>query len=150
MSISATKRLRILQRDEFACFYCGRTLHLNYPVDHQNFTHPDLMDYAALDHLDPQRSGGSHHDDNLVACCRACNSSKGGRTLEAYRFSLEMKNPIVQAREALKYARSLVQLPMDAELLAAVTLLEQQNTGIIFPGEQKAALRLQTNVGDVA
>jgi 5-methylcytosine-specific restriction endonuclease McrA len=56
-------RPRILRRDDFTCFYCGQ--------------------YATtVDHVIPRRLQGTDHDDNLVAACRKCNFSKGGRFFE--------------------------------------------------------------------
>lgn len=39
-------------------------------------------DHLSLDHLQPPRLGGTHDPDNLVTCCRPCNSRKGSRTPE--------------------------------------------------------------------
>lgn len=34
-----------------------------------------------LDHVIPLSSGGSHDIDNLIGCCKSCNSSKGKKSL---------------------------------------------------------------------
>lgn len=62
------KRDRILARDNHACKYCGAT-------DKPLF----------LDHVIPRIQGGTNDESNLVACCRSCNSSKGGRRPEEWR-----------------------------------------------------------------
>lgn len=84
-------RKSILDRDQHSCAYCGK-------------------DATTVDHIVPVSLGGDAHPTNLVACCRSCNSSKGGvnrikakdrRFLEALHtpdsFSLislpEPKNP---------------------------------------------------------
>jgi len=56
------KRLRliVLKRDEYTCQYCH---------DQAN----------SVDHVIPRVKGGSDSLDNLVACCKPCNSAKGGR-----------------------------------------------------------------------
>ena len=53
-------RSRILRRDLFICQYC------NQEAD-------------TVDHVIPRRLGGLDSDDNLVASCKRCNLSKGGR-----------------------------------------------------------------------
>lgn len=49
------------------CVYCGETSSLT------------------IDHVFPKSLGGSHDPSNLVPACRSCNSSKGAKTLEAWR-----------------------------------------------------------------
>jgi 5-methylcytosine-specific restriction endonuclease McrA len=58
-------RKNILTRDGFVCQYCGR-----------EFGSTDLT----IDHIIPKVQGGSNEWTNVVACCRACNIRKGGRT----------------------------------------------------------------------
>lgn len=57
----------IYDRDGWACFYCG---------DPEDLT---------LDHVTPQSRGGDDSEENLVTCCRVCNSSKGDKTPEEWR-----------------------------------------------------------------
>lgn len=52
-------RKAILVRDQYTCAYCGR-------------------EATTVDHIIPVSLGGDAHPSNLVACCVACNSSKGG------------------------------------------------------------------------
>jgi len=47
------------------CLYCSRP-----------FLHGLLVE---LDHMDPKSKGGWDHPDNLVACCKKCNSKKKNR-----------------------------------------------------------------------
>ncbi len=62
-----TIRAAILKRDQNTCFYCG--------------------DYAdTVDHIVPRsKMIGENADtyDNLVAACRKCNYSKGGRFFDS-------------------------------------------------------------------
>lgn len=39
---------------------------------------------TCADHVIPERRGGSNELENLVPCCRSCNSSKGSRTPEEW------------------------------------------------------------------
>lgn len=52
------QRLRVLKRDGYICAYCG-------------------LDANQVDHIIPRKDGGTHDLDNLVACCKSCNSKKG-------------------------------------------------------------------------
>ena len=54
-------RKMVFHRDASRCQYCGR------PAEN-------------LDHVIPKSQGGSHAWENVVACCRRCNTKKGGRT----------------------------------------------------------------------
>ena len=54
-------RKTVFLRDEFTCQYCERSA-------------------ENLDHVIPKSQGGSHTWENVVACCRRCNTRKGGRT----------------------------------------------------------------------
>ena len=56
------QRLYVLQRDGYACRYCGC---------------PVTIDTANLDHVLPYKLGGETLVANLVACCRECNKHKG-------------------------------------------------------------------------
>jgi hypothetical protein len=68
--ITRERRLAIYLRDGLACAYCGSTL--------------EDGTLLTLDHLMPYREGGSTQSQNLITCCRKCNSSRGQRTLEAF------------------------------------------------------------------
>jgi 5-methylcytosine-specific restriction endonuclease McrA len=61
-------RLRemVLDRDGFACTYCG-----------------DPDDLCA-DHVVPLSRNGTNEESNLVACCRPCNSSKRDKLLSEW------------------------------------------------------------------
>jgi hypothetical protein len=59
---SPAKRARILARDGGKCHYCGSSHDLG------------------LDHIVPRSRGGAHDDDNLITCCRSCNTSKGTKS----------------------------------------------------------------------
>lgn len=63
---SLTNRL-LFRRDHQRCLYCGC-----------EFPHKELT----RDHVIPKIQGGSDRWENVVAACRRCNHSKGGRTPE--------------------------------------------------------------------
>lgn len=63
---SPKARFNILERDGFACRYCGRR----------------APEYEILvDHIVPVAMGGTSEPDNLVAACSECNDGKGTRLL---------------------------------------------------------------------
>lgn len=70
------------------CWYCGCELK-TYEVRDQ--WHQDVRDRYSIDHLTPKGQGGSGAIDNLVPCCRSCNSAKGGKSVEEYREFLQWK-----------------------------------------------------------
>jgi hypothetical protein len=60
----AENRLRVFERDEYKCRYCGKQL--------TRFT-------ATLDHLQPVSEGGDNSFANLTTACLHCNSRRGAR-----------------------------------------------------------------------
>jgi len=59
--ISDTLRMKVYDRDGWACLHCGETESLS------------------LDHIHPFSLGGSDAFENLQTLCRSCNSKKGAR-----------------------------------------------------------------------
>ncbi len=60
-------RRNVFARDGNCCQYCGK-----------RFATSEL----SLDHVHPRSQGGTMGWENIVCCCVACNSRKGGRTPE--------------------------------------------------------------------
>jgi 5-methylcytosine-specific restriction endonuclease McrA len=73
----------IFRRDEFRCKYCGKSS-----------IEDDIQ--LTLDHIRPQTMGGTHTADNLVTCCKKCNSVKKDlvdeKLIERIRASIIKKN----------------------------------------------------------
>ena len=65
-------RKTVFHRDSFVCQYCGR--------------HAEN-----IDHVVPKSQGGTHTWENVVACCRRCNTRKGGRTPHQAGLSLSRR-----------------------------------------------------------
>ena len=61
---NTTQRLKILERDNYKCQYCGTTL-------------TDAT--ANMDHVVPFKFHGKTTLKNMVACCRPCNRRKLNR-----------------------------------------------------------------------
>jgi 5-methylcytosine-specific restriction endonuclease McrA len=74
--LSKPNARNIFLRDGYQCQYCGDHLHAR-----------DLT----LDHVLPKVQGGRDAWENLVACCRACNNRKGGRTPDQAGMTLLRK-----------------------------------------------------------
>lgn len=62
------------------CAYCGRM----FLMRNDDFIHNRPSSFT-IDHLTPKSKGGTNHPDNLVPCCKSCNSKKQSKTLEEYR-----------------------------------------------------------------
>ena len=65
----AVTRRSVFVRDGHRCQYCG--------AQAEN-----------IDHIVPRSRGGTHSWENVVACCRRCNTRKEDRTLEESGFHL--------------------------------------------------------------
>lgn len=64
------KRIKIFERDEYTCQYCGN----NDGPFH-------------CDHILPRSRGGTDEEENLATACAFCNCSKGDKTVEEWRAS---------------------------------------------------------------
>ena len=64
-------RRGIFARDGYSCQYCG-------------ITAKDLT----IDHVVPKRMGGGSTWENLVCCCRRCNTKKGDKALHSSGMQL--------------------------------------------------------------
>ena len=72
----------VLRRDGYRCQYAGCSRR-----------------GTTLDHVVPRCQGGLSTWSNLVACCLACNSRKGGRTPE--QAGMQLKAPVRSPRALL-------------------------------------------------
>jgi hypothetical protein len=64
------RRLALYLRGGLACVYCGRGIEDGAQL--------------SLDHLRCHRNGGGNESQNLVSCCRTCNSSRGKRSVAEF------------------------------------------------------------------
>ena len=82
-------RRNVFARDGNRCQYCG-----------QRFSTSEL----SLDHVLPRSQGGDMAWKNIVCCCVACNSRKGGRTPQQAGMQLirepkrPRQNPLLQGK----------------------------------------------------
>ncbi len=59
-------------------------------------------DELTLDHVQPRMKGGDASEGNLVTCCRACNTAKGGEAA----WSFLARRPELR-QNFLRYARGI-------------------------------------------
>ena len=76
------KRVEILKREDYKCFYCLRELQ---------------RDDFYLDHLVPRTHGGQNYKSDLVASCRTCNTKKNA--LESEKFLLQNYRKVLLTQE---------------------------------------------------
>ena len=100
--IRQEKRLAIYIRDGLACAYCGDSVERGAML--------------TLDHVRPHSHGGSNEADNLVTCCKRCNSSRGDRPVARFaRVVAAYLNHGAEAGEIIAHVRNCTrrELPMD-------------------------------------
>ncbi len=73
----SVKKSDIWAKTSGRCHYCGSML--------------ELKTTFCVDHIVPRSGGGEHHIDNVVPACRSCNSAKGTKPLEGFRFHRRMQ-----------------------------------------------------------
>ena len=76
-------------RDGDVCRFCGKTV---------NWKDRKGADGGTYDHIVPISAGGTESADNIVVCCRACNSRKGARTPSEAEMPLRPASGADQAR----------------------------------------------------
>ena len=75
----------ILKRDGYRCRYCGRKAH-------------------QVDHVRPRKRGGGDVEDNLVACCRWCNTVSRNRSFGSFDAKAAWLNNQREVRDAERKA----------------------------------------------
>lgn len=75
--LSKSKRLLVYQKLEGYCAYCGSPISLS-----------DMT----VEHIQPRISGGTNELSNLLPVCKPCNSSKGKKTIDEYRFFMRYRS----------------------------------------------------------
>lgn len=83
----------LIERDGVLCHYCGCQLKHNPKEGY----HPQGV---SIDHIIPQKRGGSDDLGNLVLCCRRCNSRKHTRDYWDFRLENETTQMILFMMEA--------------------------------------------------
>jgi hypothetical protein len=116
MPVSLAEGLKILERDNFCCRYCG--------LDGKTSFENALV--MSVDFVLPRAHKGKKDPSNLVACCRPCNMIKGTGVYKSFndaqRFVLARREKLRQDWDA-KFSRptgSGEQPQRQAELCAGI------------------------------
>jgi 5-methylcytosine-specific restriction endonuclease McrA len=89
MPVSQAEGLKILERDQFCCRYCG----LDGKASFENAL------VMSVDFVVPRAHKGKKDPANLVACCRPCNMIKG---TQVYKSFEDAKKFVLVQREELR------------------------------------------------
>ncbi len=104
--VSRVEGMKILERDQFVCRYCG--------LDGRASLENALV--MSVDFVVPRARKGKKDPANLVACCRPCNMIKGTRVYanfdEAKKFVLARREELRKAWES-KTARTAASAASD-------------------------------------
>lgn len=90
--IKASKRFKVLNRDGFACQYCGRKS-------------PEVK--LEIDHIKPVSKGGDNSMENLVTSCFDCNR---GKTDKIIKLPEKCVNLIDFGNTGIKVERELLNI----------------------------------------
>src|SRR6202007_2997046 len=91
MPVSQAEGLKILERDQFCCRYCG--------LDGRTSFENALV--MSVDFVVPRARKGKKDPANLVASCRPCNMIKGTRV---YKDFEDAKKYVLARREEMRQA----------------------------------------------
>ncbi len=89
--VSMQEGLKILERDNYRCQYCGLD-------GRASFENALVM---RVDFIHPRARKGKKDPSNLVACCAPCNTIKGTRVYASFD---EAKSAVLKHREELRKA----------------------------------------------
>ena len=89
MPVSQAEGLKILERDQYCCRYCG----LDGKASFENAL------VMSVDFVVPRAHKGKKEPVNLVACCRPCNTIKGTKVYKSFE---DAKKFVLGQREELR------------------------------------------------
>ena len=119
MSIGNNKRILVWLKTKGKCAYCGINLSINEGQKHD----------FCIDHIIPLSVGGKNVIKNLMPACRSCNSMKGFKTLEEFRFYKWQKQ--IEKKYGSKFtqkqAESLKKMGFEFSMTKYIFWFEKQN-----------------------
>jgi 5-methylcytosine-specific restriction endonuclease McrA len=89
MPVSQAEGLKILERDQYCCRYCG----LDGKASFENAL------VMSVDFVVPRARKGKKDPANLVACCRPCNTIKGTRVYKSFE---DARKYVLDRREEMR------------------------------------------------
>ena len=84
-----------MKKTNYCCAFCG------IGFDEAEFT---------IDHIVPRAKGGSNKDENLLAACRPCNTSKNSADIEIFKWRLGFNNSWLKGKIPFHSYRKCVEL----------------------------------------
>lgn len=102
--VKVSIRYFVYERDNYTCQYCGLNIGEN---DTGNLT---------VDHIVTKKAGGLHHEDNLRTSCRICNSRRGEKSIEEFRFLYRMYQAGIGGVISVSQAQELLRRGVDLGL----------------------------------
>ena len=87
--ISKEKRQAIYFRDQRKCWYCGMS---ESAIEKDNVKRDCDWNSLSLDHIVPDSQGGSNLANNLITCCKRCNSKRGTKTIAQFCDHVSMSS----------------------------------------------------------
>lgn len=87
--ITQENRLAIYVRDNCKCVYCGSSEDLS------------------LDHIVCHSHNGSDSHNNLVTCCRSCNSKRGNKSIELFATCEQITKILYLVSQDIKLYKKL-------------------------------------------
>lgn len=99
VAIPAAIRWEVWERDDFTCHYCG------------------ARQWLGVDHVHAESKGGPLSLDNLVTCCRNCNSRKHARDYGDFRLDGQSLDRLHRAAwRRFEYDRAIARLEWQREV----------------------------------
>lgn len=92
------------ERDKYTCQYCGVILG------------KENKSQLTVDHVVPKLYGGLHNELNLRTSCRTCNSRRGKKSIEDFRFLMRLHHAGIGGVISISQAKDLLRRGIDLRL----------------------------------
>lgn len=85
------RKIKVYNKTMGKCWYCGTKLNIRDKKllcvikDKDQYNNGNSSHNFSIDHVIPPSKGGTNNIENLVPCCKACNSAKSTRGIEEFR-----------------------------------------------------------------